>query len=87
MKQGLTAGAAIALAAGESAPWAIGVDSSNVYWISTGENSLKKVSINGGPAIRIADANSQYTSVAVDGDSVYWVDLSGSGAIKKVTPK
>ena len=77
------------------APWAIAVDSKNVYWTSLGScasdggvptGNIASAPITGGPPVTLVTAQGSPSAIAVDTQSIYWVnksDCSGNGSVMK----
>jgi hypothetical protein len=77
------------------APWAIAVDSKNVYWTSLGScasdggvptGNIASAPITGGPPVTLATGQGSPSAIAVDAKSIYWVnkaDCSGNGSVVK----
>jgi hypothetical protein len=69
----------VTLATGQSDPYCVTVDATNVYWAANGDNTVMKVPIGGGMATILA-VSPFATGIATDGTSVYW--SGGLGAYK-----
>jgi hypothetical protein len=77
-------------------PWAIAVDTSNVYYTSQGHCTdagvttgvVMSVPVAGGTPITVATAQGSPEAIAVKGSDLYWVnnaDCSGKGAVMRST--
>ena len=62
------------LASGQSAPWGLAVDSTNVYWTNQGDGTVMSVPKAGGTITTLASGQGAPCSVASDGINVYWVN-------------
>ncbi|MHB8417808.1 MAG: hypothetical protein ACYDCL_07015 [Myxococcales bacterium] len=73
----------VATLAGASQAGDLAVDSTSVYWVNTGDGTVKKVGLSGGTPVTLASSQGSPWGIAVDSSSVYWTDLSG-GTVMKV---
>jgi hypothetical protein len=71
----------VLLASGQSQPYAIAIDSADVYWTNVGDpgqsyhdGSIARVSKDGGAVVVIASAQNSPTSLALNSDGIYWTD-------------
>jgi hypothetical protein len=88
-------GCLVALDMGDAgqAPWAVAVDSKNVYWTSEGHCTgdggtstglVMSEPVAGGTPATLASAQGRPEAIAVEGTGVYWVnqtDCSGNGSV------
>ncbi len=65
-------------------PETIAIDATSVYFPSTGDGRIVKVSKAGGSPVILADGQNQPIDIAVDGTNVYWTNEGGSGSVMKV---
>jgi hypothetical protein len=83
-------GTPVPLASGQNRPYGIAVDSTNVYWLNSGDGTVMKVPIGGGTPETLSSGQQNPatagSAIAVDGTSVYWTGYS-SGTVVKLTPK
>lgn len=87
-------GGACVIAAGQTAPWAIAVDSARVYWTTLGNASgagsatggtVMAAGLQGGSAATIASGLSLPYAIATDGENVYWADNAGGALLAAST--
>jgi hypothetical protein len=75
-------------------PWALAIDTSNVYYTSEGHcadggvstGTVMSVPIAGGPAVTLAAGQGTPEAIAVNATNLFWVnnsDCSGNGAVMK----
>jgi hypothetical protein len=60
------------LATGQFEPFALAVDSANVYWTNNYNGTVMRVAIGGGPAVAIASAQGHPQGIAIDATNAYW---------------
>ena len=76
----------VTLASGQDYPYAITVDSENVYWSTFGtygsnDGTVMKVSVDGGAPVQLASHQGAPGSIGVDATSIYW----STAALMKVS--
>jgi hypothetical protein len=69
-----------ALATGESYPWALAIDGSNVYWTTLG-GAIRTVAKTGGTPTSLATGQGYPYGIAVDGANAYWANTT-SGVVE-----
>lgn len=78
------------LATGQVHPWAVAVDSTNVYWVDRGtqpsSGSVNKVPIGGNDAdvVPLASGQTEPWDLTVDSTYVYWTSQSNPGTVQAV---
>jgi hypothetical protein len=69
-----------AIATGQSAPNALTVDATSVYW-TTSDGNVRKAPINGGQTTLLVSGQQDPWGIAVDATRVYWVNAMPSGQV------
>jgi sugar lactone lactonase YvrE len=64
----------VTIASGQASPGALAIDATSVYWINTGDGTVKKAPLEGGPETTLVTDPSVPSALAVDGTNVYWID-------------
>jgi sugar lactone lactonase YvrE len=76
-------GAPVALAT-SPAPIAAVSDGVNVYWSDAGNNTIRKVPIDGGTDSVVAAEQASPTEIVIDRNAIYWINAVPNGTIMKV---
>ncbi len=71
----------IALVTGQDAPTALALDEVSVYWVNSGDGSVKKVAKTGGQVtVLVAARNAVPAGIVVNGGTVFWSNTTDSDA-------
>src|SRR5262249_40018694 len=76
-------GGVTVLAAGETSPKGVAIDSSYAYWAAAGDHTVRKSSLGGGTPTTLATTTITPYAVAVDATNVYWTE-DGQSYVMKV---
>ena len=74
------------LASKQSAPSALTVDSSQVYWTNNGAGTVMMVPQSGGTATPLATGQMHPSAIAVDSSGVYWTTQDGNVMVVRPLP-
>jgi hypothetical protein len=83
MKTSLGGGVGITLCSVQGSPYAVALDSSNLYWSNSATSgAIMSVPVNGGNANTIASGQNTPKGIAIDSQYIYWTNY-GSNTVMK----